>query len=323
MSVSDLAHMDGQRAAAEYLRQLLLKPGRYLQEWQQQVARPRDGVINQLAVAEVIAGHLRSVPGRTGDSQMMPYQLRDTVSGALSGRQVSKQTLQLFVDAFGFSEHETDRLWRLWNGSARISVLSGSHAVPTQAERDVDDALGPRQHLTMSLHDHVWVSADRRIDRVRTLQVIEATGQGLDRIPFLCDTNVLTVEVGQGCKQLAGEVRQIGDEVFATEIVLARTLALGETLTLEYWTTFRYPGDPSNAAEREFRRAVIRQIENFDIRVAFHADQLPTRVWWARWDGVEGGVLEQESMTLDSQHSAHRYLRSLDKTVAGFYWSWD
>ncbi len=25
----------------------------------------------------------------------------------------------------------------------------------------------------------------------------------MDRIPFLCDTNVLTVEVGQGCKELA------------------------------------------------------------------------------------------------------------------------
>jgi hypothetical protein len=25
-------------------------------------------------------------------------------------------------------------------------------------------------------------------------------------------------------------------------------------------------------------------------------------------------------VTLDSQHAVHRYLHSLDKTVAGFYW---
>jgi hypothetical protein len=27
-------------------------------------------------------------------------------------------------------------------------------------------------------------------------------------------------------------------------------------------------------------------------------------------------------MTLDSQHSAHRYLRSLEKVVVGFRWTW-
>lgn len=320
--MTDEAHAASQRAAAEYLRQLLLKPGRYLDAWQQHVARPRADVINQMAVAEVIVERLRSVPGRAGDSQMMPYQLRDTVSGALSGQHLSKQTLQLFIDAFGFAEHEADRLWRLWAGSARIGVLSGSHAVPTQAEFDVNEALGPRQHVTVSLHDHVWVGADGRIDRSRTLQVIEATAKGLDRIPFLCDTNVLTVEVGQGCKGLAGEIQQIGSDLFATEIILARALDQGETTTLEYWITFRYPGDPDDRREREWRRAVIRKVDNHDIRVEFHPDRLPAQLWWARWDGVEGAALEEQEIVLDSQGSAHRYLRSLERTVVGFHWRW-
>lgn len=321
--MSDVAQTDGQRAAGEYLRQLLLKPGRYRDAWQRRVERPRDDVINQMAVAEVIADRLRSVPNHAGDAQVMPYQLRETVAGALAGQRLSERTLELFVVAFGFAEHEAERLHRLLAGSARISVLSGSHAIPSQAERDVDHALGPRRHQTISLHDHVWVGADRRIDRVRTLHVIEAAGAGLDRIPFLCDTNVLTVDVGHGCEQLSGEVRRIGDDVFATGIILSRSLDLGETLTLEYWTTFRYPGDPLDPAEREFRRAGMRQIQNFDIRVAFHHEQVPAQVWWARWDGVEGDVLDEEPVTLDSQQSVHRYLRSLDKSVAGFYWRWD
>ena len=183
--------------------------------------------------------------------------------------------------------------------------------------------LGPRQHHTLSLHDHVYVGADGRIDRARTMQVIEATAQGVDRIPFLCDTNVLTLEVGQGGKELTGEVHQIGDGVFFTEILLARSLDLGETLTLEYWITYRYPGDPAAAAEREFRRAVMRQVENVDMRVEFHADRLPSQLWWAHWDGVDGDVIEREAVTLDRQFSAHRYLRSLEKTVAGFYWRWN
>ena len=195
--------------------------------------------------------------------------------------------------------------------------------MPTEAVQDVDRAFGPRRHQTVSLHDHVCVGADKRIDRVRALQVIEAIAPGADRIPFLCDTNVLTLEVGQGGKELSGEVRQIGENVFFTEILLARTLDLGETTTIEYWITYRFPGDPDDQAEREFRRAVIRQIDNFDMRIEFHADRLPLRVFWARWDGVEGTVQERESVTLDTQHSAHRYLRSLEQTVAGFYWTWD
>ena len=202
-------------------------------------------------------------------------------------------------------------------------MLTGSHAVPTQAEFDVNKALGPRQHQTVSLHDHVWVGADGRIDHSRTMQVIEATAKGLDRIPFLCDGNVLTLEVGQGCKELAGAIRQIGSEVFATEIILARTLDTGETITLEYWITYRYLGDSDDPREREWRRAVIRKVDNHDIRVEFHRDRQPARLWWAHWDGVEGAVLEQEEVTLDSQYSAHRYLRSLEKTVVGFYWRWD
>jgi hypothetical protein len=228
----------------------------------------------------------------------------------------------MFIDAFGFSEHEADRLWRLWNGSGTISVLAGSHAVPMRAEQDLVAVLGPRKHQALSTHDHAYVGADGRIDRARILQVLEATAPGVDRIPFLCDTSVLTVEVGQGGKELSGEVRQIGEGLFATEILLARTLGLGETTTLEYWLTYRFPGYEAQP-EREYRRGVIRQVENLDMRVEFHPDRMPAGLWWARWDGGEGEVLEQEEVSLDSQHSAHRYMRSLEKTVVGFYWRWD
>lgn len=323
MPRSGSARPDGRRAASAYLQQLLLKPGLYRQAWEQYVSRQRRGTINQLAVAEVIARHLSSFPRTPGDVHVTPHQLKDTVSRALTGRLLSRPALALFIDAFGFSEHEAGRLWRLWSGSVSISVMSGTHAMPFRAEEDVDRALGERKHQTLSLHDHISVGADRRIDRARTLQVIEASTQGVDRIPFLCDTNVLTLEVGQGCKGLSGEIHRIGPEVFATEIVLARTLDVGETLTLEYRLSYRYPGDPADPAEREYRRAVIRQVENLDMRIEFHPRQLPARIWWARWDGVEGQVLEREAVTLDSQHSVHRYLRSLEKTVAGFYWQWE
>lgn len=315
-------HFSGQLACADYLRQLLLKPGPYHAAWEQHVMRPRDGVINQLAVAEVLANHMRSEPQYAGDGQRAAYQLREIVSGALSGRQLSVEIVETFASAFSFAAHEVERLRQLLVGSARISVLAGSHAVPVGAQLDVAKALGPKRHQTLSLHDHLYVGADGRIDRGRTLQVIEATADGVDRVPFLCDTSVLTFEVGQGCVEI-GNVAQIGTSVFAAHILLAKVLGVGDTLTLEYWVTYRMPGDLADPSEREFRRAVIRDLRNIDMRVEFHPERLPTKVWWTQWDGIEGAVLNEELVERDSQNSVHRYLRSLDRTVAGFRWTWD
>jgi hypothetical protein len=320
--VNDVAQSAGRRAASEYLQQLLFKPGRYREAWQQHVSRTRVGGINQLAVAEVLARHLATEPRGRSDTNVTSHQLKDTVSRALSGRLLSRPALSLFIDAFGFSEHEAERLWQLWNGSVSISVLTGSHAVPPQAEREVAQRVGPRNYQTLSLHDHVWVGSDRRIDRARILQVLEATAPGLDRLPLVCDTNVLTIEARQGCKEVR-PLKQIGPDAFLTELVLARTLGLGETITLEYWLTYRYPGDPDDPHERHYRCAVLRQLDNYDVRVAFDPQELPARVKWARWDGTEGDVAEEEQVSLDSQHAVHRYLRSFSKTVAGFYWEWD
>jgi hypothetical protein len=316
MRMSDALRSTAQRATAEYLRQLLLKAGPYRTLWQGHVARPRDGVINQLAIAEVIASHLTD--GHTGETPFVPYQLRDIVSGALSGSQLSAETLDWFIEAFRFAAHESGQLRRLLAGSSRIEVLSGTRAVPLNV--DVDAAIGPRRHQTLSLHDHIWVGADGRIERGRTLQVIEAIAPGVDRIPFMCDTNVLTLEVGHGCKELAGQLRWLNGDYFVTEILLSRTLNLGETQTLEYSLSYRWPPGAEERSAREYRRAVMRQLHNLDVRVEFHPIWLPRQVWWAHWDGTEGDVLEREPVTLDSQHAVHRYLHSLDKTVAGFYW---
>jgi hypothetical protein len=318
MPRTNVGRRDGRQAAADYLRELLLKPGGYRSVWEKYATRERRGTINQLAVAEVLARYLHSAPRTVSDPTVTQHQLKDTVSRALTGRLLSRSALALFIDAFGLSEHEAGRLWRLWNGAATIRVMTGTRAVPVGAEQDVDAAIGPRSHQTLTLHDHVWVGADGQIDRQRTMRVIEAIVPGVDRIPFVCDTNVLTLEAGQGCKELAGQVRRIGGDLFATEIVLSRSLDIGETLTLEYWLSYRWPlNDPS---AHEYRCASMRQLHNVDMRVEFDPARLPSRVWWAHWDGADGSVLEREAVTLDSQNSVHRYLRSLERTTVGFYW---
>ena len=54
----------------------------------------------------------------------------------------------------------------------------------------------------------------------------------------------------------------------------------------------------------------------------FDPRTLPRHVWWAVWDGVAGPVIDQESVALDSQNSAQRFLRCIENTVVGFHWEW-
>jgi hypothetical protein len=287
------------------------------------VVRPRPGEITQLAVAQVLAQYLWSHPRATGDADALPRQLKDTVARALSGALLSRATLTLFIDAFGISGEHADRLCRLWEGSGRISVLSGPRAMAAKTEEELRAALGSRRHQTVSMHDHVYVGPDGRIARTRTLQVVEAIVDGLDRIPYLYDTNALTLEVGQGCGDVSGDVYQISEHVYAATIPLARELSAGETTSLEYVTAYRYPGNLADPNEREYRRAVMRRLENFELRVAFHPQMMPARVWWAVWDGVDGDIVDREPAALGSQHEVHRYLRAVETTVVGFCWSWE
>ncbi len=310
------------QAAAAYLRELLLRPGRYRRRWEQYAERSRPGQVNQLAVAEVLARYRWAHPRAEGDADVLPRQIKDTVLRALSGKMLSRSTLALFVEAFGFSDMEAEQLRRLWAGSSRISVLSGPRAVQPYMQSKVADVLGPPTSQSVSMHDHITVGADGLIARARTLKVVEATANGVERVPYIHDTDALTLEVGQGCKGVSGYLHPIGDGLYLTEIVLAKELALGETLTLEYWTTYHFANEQMDAQKRQYRRGAMGRLENFDIRVEFHPSRLPEEVWWAVWDGVDGDVVSQESVIPDSQHSVHRYMRFLERTVVGFHWTW-
>ena len=304
----------GVQAAAAYLRELLLRPGRYRRKWEQYAERSRLGQVNQLAVAEVLAHYLWEHPRAQGDVDVLPRQLKDTASRALSGKLLSKATLTLFTDAFGFDAFERERLVKLWEGSAHVRVLSGPRAI----REDLASALGPPQVKTLALHDHHYLGADGLPQRHRVIHVIEAVVDGVDRLPYRADTNALTIEVGQGFSGLAGDVYQPTAELFVVDMLLAKPLAAGETATLEYSASLHYPGPPPP----EFRRIVQSFVENLDIRVEFHRDKLPGSVVWAVWDGMDGPIIERENVALDSQFAVHRYLRLAETTVVGFHWDW-
>ena len=304
----------GTQAAAAYLRELLLRPGRYRRTWEQYAERSRIGKVNQLAVAEVLARYLGEHPRARGDSVVAPRQLKDTAARALSGKLMSRSTLTLFIDAFGFGTVEREQLGKLWEGSAHVRVLSGPRAI----RDDQADALGSPRIKTLSLHDHHYLGPDGVPVRHRVIHVIEAVVDGVDRVPYRADTNALTIEAGQGFSGLAGPFYQPVAELFVVDMLLAKPLAAGETATLEYSAGFHYAAPPAP----EFRRIVQYSVENLDIRVEFHPDRLPGNVVWAVWVGMDGPIVERQPVVLDSQFAVHRYLRLASKTVAGFHWDW-
>jgi len=307
------------QGASEYLRELLLRPGRPRRNWEQYAERTRPGQVNQLAVAEVLARHLWQHPRRDRDGDLLPRQLKDTAARALSGRLLSRGTLELFMDAFALPDAEQDQLWRLWEGSPRVRMLTGDRAIGPDAADRVAALLGPAGHQTLSLHDHAVVRADGQIGGVRTIQVLEAIRDGLDSIPYIYDTSALTLRVGHGCEPPAGPGLQVEDGPYVLRLPLARTLSAGETLSLEYATTFHYSGE-ATPEQHQYRRAVMRRVGNMDLRVEFDPECVPSAIWWAVWDGVEGGIIEQHREQPDSQNSVHRYLSLVEKTVVGFYW---
>jgi hypothetical protein len=313
------------QAAAAYLRELLLRPGRARRAWEQYAERNRQGHINQLAVAEVLARHLWDYPRRPGDHEILPRQLKDTASRALSGKLLSKSALRLFIDAFSIPAFERDQLWRLWEGSSRIRVLSGPRSFAGRARAEIETALGPAVHRTLSVHDHHYVGAGGLPGRTRTLQVIEAITGDVGRIPYIYNTDALAVDLIQGCTGLGERFTEVTSGFFATDMLLVKTLGVGETLTLEYVTSFKYAKIPSGEMSGDlcqYRRAVRRRMENVDIRVEFDPEMLPRHVWWAVWDGVAGKVIGQEDVALDGQNSAQRFLRFIENTVVGFHWQW-
>jgi hypothetical protein len=269
---------------------------------------------NQLAVAEVLAHYLWEHPRAKGDTDVLPRQLKDTASRALSGKLLSKATLTLFMEAFGIGIPERDQLLKLWEGSAHVRVLSGPRAI----RDDKASALGSPRLKTLSLHDHHYIGAAGLPVRHRVIHVIEAVVDGLDRVPYRADTNALTIEAGQGFSGLAGPFYQPVAELFVVDMLLAKPLAMGETATLEYTTGFHYASPPAP----EFRRIVQYFVENLDIRVEFHPDKLPGNVEWAVWDGMDGPIVDRERVVLDSQFAVHRYLRLAEKTAVGFHWDW-
>jgi hypothetical protein len=301
----------GALEAGRYLHELLSQPGQARRRWQlfQQGPVGADEV-SIAAVCRVVAQYLWD-SGEFADTEAdLPRRLKDRVARALHGSFLNPATLRWFAGAFEFADSDTLRLQLLLDGSPSTRVVIG---------QATDAGLPPaRPYRTLSLHEHHFIGPDGLPARHFTTQVIEATGDDdLRAYRYMFDTATLTAEVRQGGR-LGRSTYDLGNGIFARDIILTRPLRKGETTTLRYNSTFHYP-DPPPA---EFRRAAMRPVLNVDLRVEFDPARLPRQIYFTEWHSLNGPAARRSPVALEPDNSVHIFLSSMEHVIVGFTWEW-
>ena len=293
------------------LYRLLSEPGRARKQW---VAASKTattpGEVNLSAVAQVIAEHLWDSGERSEQDTDLPRNLKDRIRRALRGGGMTAGTLRWFVDAFSLDK---DRR-RLEDSFASSEVARSVSGAARAAGLPLADR--PR---SVSLTEHHYLGADRCPAWHRTTQVLEAHRDGTTTYLYMFDTNTINVVVRQGAKSV-GSIRDIAPGVFGVDIELQHPLSAGETTSLTYESFFSYGQPP----EPEFRRAAFEGVESLDIRVEFHPNAVPSYIGFAEWDQLSHHQpSRQQQVEVGSDHSVHRFLRTVNNSIVGFRWNWD
>jgi hypothetical protein len=294
------------RQAGQYLRELLRREP-YRRRWLR-LGAERERDVHQVAVAKVLAAYLRQAGTDTEHSQ-----LTRRVSRALRGEVLSRDTLGLFIAAFGISDDHARFLWRQWHGAELARVVTGS--LPPLSSTEQGEA--PR-FSTIMLHEFHYVGPDGRPLRHRTLHTIRALQDSLGTYRYGFDTSEVTIDrIGGG---VPGPPYQRSETIWAFDIDLARTLRSGDEHSLEFEFTFHYS---SGAVEPCFRRVAHERFENVAIRVEFDPARLPRHVWWTEWEDYrepDPEIRHRQPVTMDAEHAVYHRLDVMDRAAAGFSW---
>ncbi|HEX7303189.1 hypothetical protein [Lentzea sp.] len=310
MSSSTLAGPD---AAAAYLRELLNQQGRYRDRWMQRAEKPRRNEISQAAVARVIADYLRLKSGEPPNARA----LRSFIQRALAGRNLTSETLKLFVGAFSLSEDDARQLLALFSGAHPEEV--DAVLLPLAAPPAKAAGFQTPSYEVVSLQEEHYVGRDGTAHEHHLVQRIEALVDGVDRCPVRWDTQAIEILETKG-----GQVTDLyhcGLATYAFDIVLPHKLTKGEQTTIEYRVKLKYK-EPRGF----FRRVASRPTKDMSLTVNFHPDYVPSRVWWASWNDREpdSRPLTREHVEVKTDREPHVFksLAFAVQSVIGFSWEW-
>lgn len=244
----------------------------------------------------------------------MPRKLKDRISRALSHGELSLETLRWLVAGFRLSTHDAQRVYELYRADAAPRTIVGD-LPPRAASAGVPAPV----HQTALLFEHHYVGSAGVPVRHHTQQTIFSLVDGLESYRYGIDTREAEVRVRRG--GTPSQMYATDDTHYALNIVFPHPLRYGEEHYLDYWTFLRYSVPPP----AEFRRATHQRVEHLDMRVEFHPQKRPSRLWWAQWRDYRDAhaeLIEREMMPLDEELSARKYLDAVERAVVGFYWEW-
>jgi hypothetical protein len=294
--------------AGAYLSRVLTVNALYRARWTPYVRRA-SAPLSAAAVSRALAMHLWDTGERPDSDTDLPRKLRDLVGRALSGQVLTPATLQWFVEAFDIDDADHRKLTDLLLATGR-PPLAGTRSGTVTAQDHLS-------HRTLSLCEHHYLGPDGWPDHHDTLQVIEATVDGLERHRCIFETAHVEVEPILGGR-IDGPIYPWEDGLHAVDIVLVRPLRTGETTTLKYRATFGYPSRPA----QEFRRGALSRINNVNLRLQFHPQSLPRSVSFRTWPFVASKPSKHSEVTLEADHSVQRHLAFVEDSMAGFTWEW-
>lgn len=298
------------RAAGRLLRSLLVREP-YRARWEP--FRRRNGsadVLNQAAVAQVLALYLWDSGQRPDSDTSLVRMLKDRVHRALSGEVLSGETLTWFAEAFQFGEADAARLRAVRAGTEPNPPVAGTLRAPQTVPLR-------QRHRTVAVFERRSIGADGTAVAHHTTRAIMAREDGVESFPFRLLPAATSVTRLNGGRLAA--THEFGDGGTVLEIALNRPLRAGEVTSLEYRVAFAQDGGVSH----EYRRVAHARTENVDIVVEFDPGRRPARLWWTVWDDYRGGrVLEEEAVTLDRESRVHRYVPALENAAVGFRWTW-
>jgi len=141
---------------------------------------------------------------------------------------------------------------------------------------------------------------------------------GTDRLAF-----VFTAEAGDPPVEFAAvrgcEIgrRHVDPErgVHGAQLVLARSLELGETVVTEHAVRLEGPASPAT----HFEHAVSRRLRELLVLVQFDAARVPAEL--ARYSEADG-LLQQRPLQADKWGTAHVAKRGFGPGVLGISWTW-
>jgi hypothetical protein len=175
-------------------------------------------------------------------------------------------------------------------------------------------------HRTVSLHEWHVIGPDGLPVLHRTVHVLRALRPGLSSYAFRFDRRQAEARVRALRGARAGEPHVDDEGLTVVDLEFLRPLALGETASLEYETTFSWKEVPPP----QVRRATRQPVERLEMRVQFSPERLPAQLQWGVWDGYGAGasLRAAEPVDLDHECAAHRFVEELHDGTVGFTWTW-